>query len=44
MIIRNELNEYGRELHVANGYQEISTPLSMNLCLGETSGQWDHYK
>ena len=44
MIIKNALIEYWRELHVANGYQEISTPLIMNRCLWETSGHWDHYK
>ena len=44
MIIKNELIEYWRELHAANGYQEISTPLIMNRCLWETSGHWDHYK
>jgi threonyl-tRNA synthetase len=44
MIIKNALIDYWRELHVANGYQEISTPLIMNRRLWETSGHWDHYK
>ncbi len=44
MIVKNSLLEYWRDLHRANGYQEISTPLIMNRCLWETSGHWDHYK
>ena len=44
MILKNTLIEYWRELHRANGYVEISTPLIMNHTLWETSGHWDHYK
>ena len=44
MILKNTLIEYWRELHRANGYVEISTPLIMNHKLWETSGHWDHYK
>ena len=44
MILKNTLIEYWRELHRANGYVEISTPLIMNRKLWETSGHWDHYK
>ena len=44
MILKNTLIDYWRELHRANGYVEISTPLIMNRKLWETSGHWDHYK
>ena len=44
LILKNTLIEYWRELHRANGYVEISTPLIMNRKLWETSGHWDHYK
>jgi threonyl-tRNA synthetase len=44
MIVKNELIQYWRELHRANGYVEVSTPLIMNRQLWETSGHWDHYK
>ena len=44
MTIKNELIQYWRELHTANGYVEVSTPMIMNRHLWETSGHWDHYK
>ena len=44
MIIRNELMKYWREIHDANGYLQIETPIMMNQSLWETSGHWDHYK
>ena len=44
MVVKNALIDYWRELHKANGYVEISTPLIMNRQLWETSGHWDHYK
>ena len=44
MVVKNELIDYWRELHSANGYVEVSTPLIMNRHLWETSGHWDHYK
>ncbi|MDO4938511.1 MAG: threonine--tRNA ligase [Lachnospiraceae bacterium] len=44
MILKNELISYWRDLHKANGYVELSTPLIMNRHLWETSGHWDHYK
>lgn len=44
MILKNELINYWRDLHKANGYVELSTPLIMNRHLWETSGHWDHYK
>ncbi len=44
MVVKNALIDYWRELHKANEYVEISTPLIMNRQLWETSGHWDHYK
>lgn len=44
MVIKNNLLEWWRELHVANGYQEIATPMILNRQLWETSGHWFHYK
>lgn len=44
MIIKNELISYWREIHEANGYREISTPMMLNRRLWETSGHWEHYK
>lgn len=44
MIVKNQLVDYWRDLHYANGYVEVSTPLIMNRHLWETSGHWDHYK
>ena len=40
MIIKNELINYWREIHEANGYREISTPIMLNRRLWETSGHW----
>ena len=44
MIVKNELIDYWRELHVREGYKEITTPIMLNRSLWETSGHWDHYK
>ena len=44
MIFRNTLIDYWREIHTANGYSEVSTPMMMSRTLWETSGHWDHYK
>ena len=44
MALKNALIDYWRELHYANDYVEVSTPLIMNRKLWETSGHWDHYK
>lgn len=43
MILRNELENYWKEVHRKAGYQEIKTPLIMNRVLWERSGHWDHY-
>jgi len=44
MIIRNELEQFWREEHSRRGYEEIKTPLILNVDLWHTSGHWDHYK
>ncbi len=44
MIIRNELENYWRELHRKWGYEEIKTPMILNEELWHRSGHWDHYK
>jgi threonyl-tRNA synthetase len=43
MAIRNELEQFSRELQSRNGYVEVRTPLMMNQRLWEQSGHWDHY-
>lgn len=43
MIIRNTLMEYWRKVHLANGYEEVMTPIILNKKLWETSGHWEHY-
>jgi threonyl-tRNA synthetase len=44
MIIRNELEDFWRQLHRKWGYQEIRTPMILSRRLWERSGHWDHYK
>ena len=38
------LIDYWREIHLREGYQEVSTPVILSRKLWETSGHWDHYK
>ncbi|TCS96709.1 threonine--tRNA ligase [Hazenella coriacea] len=44
MTIRNELEQFSRDLQLKAGYQEVRTPLMMNQRLWEQSGHWDHYR
>jgi threonyl-tRNA synthetase len=44
MALRNELENYWRELHRKCGYQEIKTPVILNEALWHRSGHWDHYQ
>src|SRR5690606_20276305 len=44
MAIRNELENFSRELQKKAGYQEVRTPLIMNRRLWEQSGHWEHYR
>lgn len=44
MVLRNLLEDFWREEHRKNGYQEIRTPIMLNKDLWLRSGHWDHYK
>ena len=44
MILRNQLEDFWRQEHRKNGYQEIKTPIILNEELWHRSGHWDHYK
>lgn len=44
MIIRNELENFWRKIHVKYGYQEIKTPIILHQKLWQQSGHWDHYR
>jgi threonyl-tRNA synthetase len=44
MVIRNELENFWRKLHVKFGYKEIRTPIILNEKLWHQSGHWDHYQ
>ena len=43
MVLRNILEDYWRQIHRREGYEEISTPMMLNRALWERSGHWDHY-
>src|SRR5699024_8930772 len=40
MTLKNTLLEYWHEIHLREGYQEISTPVILSRKLWETSGHW----
>ena len=44
MTLKNTLIDYWREIHLREGYQEVSTPVILSRKLLETSCHWDHYK
>lgn len=44
MVIRNELENFWRKIHVKYGYQEIKTPIILHQKLWQQSGHWDHYR
>ncbi|KPU42127.1 threonine--tRNA ligase 2 [Oxobacter pfennigii] len=44
MVLRNELENFWKKLHVKNGYSEIKTPIILCEDLWHQSGHWDHYK
>lgn len=44
MVLRNILEDFWRNIHRENGYQEIKTPVILNEELWHRSGHWDHYK
>jgi threonyl-tRNA synthetase len=44
LILKNQLIDYWRKIHLREGYQEISTPIMLMRSLWEKSGHWDHYR
>jgi threonyl-tRNA synthetase len=42
-LMRNELQNFLREVQRDAGYREVQTPLMMNEKLWRQSGHWDHY-
>ena len=44
MALRNELENFWREVHHDFEYDEIRTPIILNKQLWETSGHWFHYR
>ena len=44
MSLRNELENFWREVHHDFEYDEIRTPIILNKQLWETSGHWEHYR
>ena len=44
MALRNELENFWREVHHDFEYDEIRTPIILNKQLWETSGHWEHYR
>ncbi|MFR0671785.1 MAG: threonine--tRNA ligase [Veillonella parvula] len=44
MALRNELENFWREVHHEFEYEEIRTPIILNKQLWETSGHWVHYR
>ena len=44
MALRNELENFWREVHHEFEYEEIRTPIILNKQLCETSGHWFHYR
>lgn len=44
MILRNELENFWRNVQLKKGYGEIKTPIILNEELWHKSGHWDHYQ
>lgn len=44
VALRNELENFWREVHHDFEYDEIRTPIILNKQLWETSGHWEHYR
>ena len=44
MALRNELENFWREVHHEFDYEEIRTPIILNKQLWETSGHWFNYR
>jgi threonyl-tRNA synthetase len=44
MILRNEVQDFWRELHRMRGYDEIATPMLLSDALWHKSGHYENYK
>lgn len=44
MVLRNLLENYWREEHTKAGYEEIKTPIILDVELWKRSGHWDNYR
>lgn len=44
MVVRNELENFWKEVHTQEGYGEIKTPIILSEALWHQSGHWDHYQ
>lgn len=44
MAVRNELENFWREVHHDFDYEEVRTPIILNRQLWEQSGHWFHYR
>jgi threonyl-tRNA synthetase len=44
MVLRNQLENFWREVHEEWGYEEVKTPIILNEALWRRSGHWEHYK
>ncbi len=44
MVLRNELENFWRQIHTQHGYLEIKTPIMLDKELWLRSGHWDHYR
>ncbi|WP_099203088.1 threonine--tRNA ligase [Miniphocaeibacter massiliensis] len=44
MVLRNELQNFWKNLHIKEGYGEINTPIILSESLWHQSGHWDHYQ
>ena len=43
-MLRNELENFARDLQRHRDYDEVRTPFMMNNRIWEESGHWDYYK
>jgi threonyl-tRNA synthetase len=43
MVLRNQLETFWREMHAQAGYEEIRTPILLDIDLWRQSGHWDFY-
>ncbi|MBF7096530.1 threonine--tRNA ligase [Alkalibacter mobilis] len=44
MILRNILENFWREEHIKSNYEEIKTPIILDVELWKRSGHWDNYR